>query len=121
LYKQTTVSLSTTEAEYIACSEAARKAQWLAKLPIDIVGNLEPPLPIFTDSNGALENILAAGYGKSRNKHIDVKLHLCRDLHISGKLEFSRVSTNDNLADIMTKALGPGKHGFFTQSIGLRH
>ena len=82
-YKQTTVSLSTTEAKYIACSEAAREAQWLAKLHTDIVGNLEPPLPIFTDSNGALENILAAGYRKSRNKHIDVKLHLCRNLHIS--------------------------------------
>jgi len=119
-YKQKTVSLSTTEAEYVACSEAAREAQWLAKLHMDIVGNLEPPLPIFTDSNGALKNILAAGYGKSRNKHIDVKLYLCRDLHASGNLEFSRVSTDDNLADIMTKALGPGKHGFFTQGIGLR-
>jgi len=119
-YKQKTVSLSTTEAEYVACSEAAREAQWLAKLHMDIVGNLEPPLPIFTDSNGVLKNILAAGYGKSRNKHIDVKLHLCRDLHASGNLEFSRVSTDDNLADITTKALGPGKHGFFTQGIGLR-
>jgi len=114
------VSLSTTEAECVACSEAAREAQWLAKLHTDIVGNLEAPLPIFTDSNGALENILAAGYGKSRNKHIDVKFHLCRDLHISGKLEFSHISTDGNLVDIMTKALGPGKHGFFTQSIGLR-
>jgi len=113
------VSLSTTEAEYVTCSEAAREAQRLAKLHMD-VGNLEPPpLPIFTDSNGALKNILA-GYGKSRNKHIDAKLHLCRDLHASRNLEFSRVST-DNLADIMTKVLGPGKHGFFTQGIGLRH
>jgi len=119
-YKQKMVSLSTTEAEYVACSEAARKAQWLAKLHMDIVGNLEPPLPIFADSNGAQKNILAAGYGKSRNKHIDVKLHLCGDLHASGNLEFSHVSTNNNLADIMTKALGPGKHGFFTQGIGLR-
>jgi len=87
---------------------------------MDIVRNLEPPLPIVTNSNGALKNILAAGYGKSRNKHIDIKLHLCRNLHASGNQEFSCVSTDDNLADIMTKALGPGKHGFFTQGIGLR-
>jgi len=87
---------------------------------MDIVGNLKPPLPIFTDSNGALNNILAAGYGKSRNKHINVKLHLCRNLHASGNLELSHVSTDNNLADIMTKVLRPGKHGFFTQGIGLQ-
>jgi hypothetical protein len=114
------VALSTTEAEYVACSEAAREAQWLAKLHTDVVGNLGSPLPVYTDSNGALKNIQAAGYGKSRNKHIDVKLHHCRDLHATRDLEFSYVSTDDNLADIMTKALGPEKHGFFTKGIGLQ-
>jgi hypothetical protein len=60
------VALSTTEAEYVACSEAAREGQWLAKLHTD--------------------NIQAAGYGKSRNKHIDVKLHHYRDLHATQEL-----------------------------------
>jgi hypothetical protein len=119
-YKQSMVALSTTEAEYVACSEAAREAQWLAKLHKDVVGNLGTPLPVRTDSNGALKNIQAAGYGKSRNKHIDVKFHHCRDLHATRELEFSYVSTNDNLADIMTKALGPEKHRGFTEGIGLR-
>jgi hypothetical protein len=119
-YKQSMVALSTTEAEYVACSEAAREAQWLAKLHKDVVGNLGNPLPVRTDSNGALKNIQAAGYGKSRNKHINVKFHHCRDLHATRELEFSYVSTNDNLADIMTKALGPEKHRGFTEGIGLR-
>jgi len=119
-YKQSMVALSTTEAEYVACSEAAREAQWLAKLHTDIVGKLAYPLPVCTDSNGALKNIQAAGYGKSRNKHINVKFHHCRDLHATRELEFSYVSTNDNLADIMTKALGPEKHRGFTEGIGLR-
>jgi hypothetical protein len=82
------VALSTTEAEYVACSEAAREAQWLAKLHKDVVGNLGYPLPVYTDSNGALKNIQAAGYGKSRNKHIDIKLHHCRDLHATRELDF---------------------------------
>jgi len=56
-YKQSMVALSTTEAEYVACSEAAREAQWLAKLHTDIVGKLGCPLPVCTDSNGALKNI----------------------------------------------------------------
>jgi len=102
-YKQSIVALSITEAEYIACLEATREAQWLAKLHMDVVGKLGCPLPICTDSNGTLKNIQAAGYGKSRNKHIDVKFHHCRDLHATQELEFSYVSTNDNMADIMMK------------------
>jgi len=119
-YKQSMVALSTMEAKYVACSEATREAQWLAKLHMDIVGKLGGPLPVCTDSNGALKNIQAAGYGKSRNKHINVKFHHCRDLHATRELEFSYVSTNVNLADIMTKALGPEKHRGFTEGIGLR-
>jgi len=56
-YKQSNVALSTTEAEYIACSEATQEAQWLAKLHTDIVWKLRCPLPVCTDSNGALKNI----------------------------------------------------------------
>ena len=51
------VALSTTEVEYVACSEAAREAQWLAKLHMDVVGKLRCPLPVCTYSNGALKNI----------------------------------------------------------------
>jgi len=119
-YKQSMVALSPTDAEYVACAEAAREAQRLAKRHTDVVGKLGRPLPVCTDSNGALKNIQAAGCGKSRNKHIDVKFHHCRDLYVTRELEFSYVSTNDNLADIMTKALGPEKHRGFTESIGLR-
>jgi len=119
-YKQSMVALSTTEAKYVACSEATREAQWLAKLHTNVVGKLGCPLPVCTDSNGALKNIQAAGYGKSRNKHIEVKFHHCRDLHATRELEFSYVSTNDNLADIMTMALGPEKHRGFMEGIGLR-
>ena len=60
-YKQSMVALSTTEAEYVACSEATLEAQWLAKLQTDVVGKPGCPLPVCTDSNGALKNIQAAG------------------------------------------------------------
>jgi len=65
-------------------------------------------------------NIQAAGYGKSRNKYIDVKFHHCYDLYATQELEFSYVSTNDNLAYIMTKALGPEKYRRFMEGIGLQ-
>jgi len=86
---------------------------------MDIVGKLGCPLPICTDSNGVLKNIQAAGYGKSRNKHIELKIHHCRYLHTTRELEFSYVSTYNNLVDIMTKVLGPEKHRGFMEGIGL--
>ena len=96
------------------------EAKWLAKLPTDVFGKLRCPLPVCIGSNGILKNIQATGYGKSRNRYIDVKFHHYRNLHTTRELEFSYISTNDNLADIMTKTLGPEKYRGFTEGIGLR-
>ena len=115
--------MSTVEAEYIACSEAAREAQWLKQLEIDIAGHttLQPlqPIPIKCDNQGAIKNIVS-GTSKARTKHIDVRYHNCRDLQSQGTLAFTYVHTNDNVADIMTKALPAEKHRKFTALMGLQ-
>jgi len=69
----------------------------------DVTGELVTP-PIFCDNNGALKNI-CSGVSSAKTKHIDVRFHDSRELHAQGIVEFAYVSTNDNLADIMTKAL----------------
>jgi hypothetical protein len=51
--KQRLVALSTTEAEYIACSEATREARWLSRLHQQVTGQDATPLPVYTDSAGA--------------------------------------------------------------------
>jgi hypothetical protein len=76
--------MSTLEAEYIACSEASREAQWLLQLMKDIHGNdannntdnatVTAPLPIHCDNQGALAHI-TTGIIKARTKHIDVCCH----------------------------------------------
>ena len=56
--KQEIVALSTMEAEYVACSEATREAQWLIQLQKDITGSQpQGPTTIYSDSTGALKNI----------------------------------------------------------------
>ena len=54
--KQDLVALSTTEAEYIACSEASREARWLCQLQRDMTDSNDDaePMRIFSDSRGAL-------------------------------------------------------------------
>ena len=82
--KQDLVAAAALEAEYIACPEASRRARWLQQLQRDIEdqpdGHIDEPLPIYTDSQGALTHI-TAGITKTRTKHIDVCYHNSRDLH----------------------------------------
>jgi len=45
--------------------------------------------------------------------------HVSRDRQERGIVNFTDISTDDNLADIMTKALGPDKHQHFATGVGL--
>jgi len=52
--RQNTVSLSTTEAEFIAASEAAREAIWLRKLLSDVGHPCAMPSPLYVDNQSAI-------------------------------------------------------------------
>jgi len=117
--KQPLVAMSTTEAEYIACSEATREVPSLVKLHRDLTGEAVVP-SIYCDANGALSTIRSGGQSSIKSKHIDMKFHVYRDLHTRRKVTFNEISTHENLADIMTKALAPDKHQYFTTGICLR-
>ena len=118
--KQDLVALSTTEAEYIACSEASREARWLRQLQCDITDADAEPMRIFSDSRGALAHITAAnGIMKARTKHIDICYHNSRNLHERGIVQYDYVNTDDNPADLLTKALAREKHEKFTKAMGV--
>ena len=74
---------------------------------------------IYCDSNGALKTIYS-GVSSPKTKHIDIRYHISRDRQERGTVNFTDISTDDNLANIMTKALGPEKHQHFATGIGLR-
>ena len=112
------MAFSTPEAEYIACSDATREAECLLRLHKDVTGETVVPT-IYCDSNGALKTIYS-GVSSCKTKHIDIRYHISRDRQEHGIVNFTDISTNDNLADIMTKALGPEKPQHFATGIGLR-
>ena len=129
--KQDLVASSTTEAEYIACSEASKEARWLRKLQRDIDGipatdkpdgaeatDQLPPTQIYTDSQGALAHI-TTGICKARSKHIEVCYHNSYDLHQRKVVKYDYVNTADNLADILTKTLARDKHEKFARAMGV--
>ena len=103
--KQSTVALSSGEAEYIACSEAARGIIFLRKL-LTQLGYLDPNVPteLRMDSTAAI-SIASTEGNAERRKHIDTKHHFIREQVLNDIIELVWVSTDRELADIFTKSL----------------
>lgn len=122
--KQTLVSLSSTEAEYISCSEAAREAIWLRRTYHEIVdGQSSTDKPsiqlLLSDSQGAICLATNPRFN-DRTKHIDVKYHFVHDACTQGLIRLSYLSTTEMTADIMTKALPRDIHQRHVKGMGLR-
>ena len=96
----------TSEAEYIALSEAVKEVLFLRQLQ----DFMEPPIRIgavkvFEDNEGAIK-LAVNKHASRRSKHIDVKHHLVRDAACdAGKVKVVCVRTEDQHADLFTKPL----------------
>ena len=64
-------------------------------------------IKVFVDNDGAI-NLASNPLSSARTKHIDVRFHFGRELVSSGMIAVEYVPTNEQRADILTKALvGP--------------
>jgi hypothetical protein len=104
--RQTTVALSTCEAELMASNLGAREAMWLRKLLPELGKDVVGPISIQMDNQGALQ-LNKHPILSTKSKHIDVQYFWARELMEAGKVEFVFVPSEDNLADICTKVLTP--------------
>ena len=102
--KQQTVAKSSTEAEYMALSDALGECDWIKKLLNDMKIEFEQPIPIYEDNTSCIR-IAVEPREYKRMKHIDVKYMLIRDQVEKGEYEIIQISTEDQTADIMTKGL----------------
>ncbi|KAG8475448.1 hypothetical protein CXB51_032200 [Gossypium anomalum] len=100
---QTTVALSTTEAEYMAITEACKEAIWLKGLFSELNEDLQIST-VFCDSQSAIF-LTKDQMFHERTKHIDVRYHFVRDIIARGDIVVSKINTHENLADMMTKSL----------------
>lgn len=115
--KQPIVTLSTTEAEFVAATTAAQEALWLQKVVTDLQLNPELPTIIYEDNYGALQ--VAKNLETKRSKHYDVKYHFLKELVWDGKLKLVYVDTKNQLADGLTKALPRVAHEKFVNQLSL--
>ncbi|KAI5415226.1 hypothetical protein KIW84_040608 [Lathyrus oleraceus] len=119
--KQDTVANSTTEAEYIAASSAAKKVVWIKKFisELGIVPSIVGPIGLYYDNNGVIAQAKEPR-SHQRSKHILKRYHLIREIIDRGDVKICRVPTLDNIADPLTKPLAQQKHDDHTRSMGIR-
>jgi hypothetical protein len=120
--KQTSVASSTTEAEYIAYSEAAKEAAWLRQLCLDTERQsylLEDESALLYGDNQACLTIARDPEHHGRVKHIDVRYHHVRDLIARGIITSDYMPTEHMLADGLTKATARPKLEAHKRAYGL--
>ena len=102
--KQPVVTLSTTEAEFVAAASSACQVVWLRRILTILNQEQSNPTVVFCDNISAIKlskNPVMHGH----SKHIDVRFHFLRDLVKDGILELIHCSTQQQVADILTKPL----------------
>ncbi len=114
---QATVALSTTEAEYMAISEACKEAVWLRGLYTELCGD-NSCINIFCDSQSAI-CLTKDQMFHERTKHIDVRYHYIRDVIAQGDIKICKISTHDNPADMMTKPVPATKFELCSSLVGV--
>ena len=105
--KQSSISLSTAEAKYIATSSCFTQLLWMQKLLHDY-GICQEHFTIYCDNTNAI-NISNNLVQHSRTKHIEIEHHFIRELVEDGILTLEFIHTDDQKADLFTKLLN-SKH-----------
>jgi hypothetical protein len=116
--KQRMVVLSTTEAEYVALSEAAREAAWLRNLYEELGHTQTAPTLIRGDNQGSMAIAENPQFHK-RTKHFSVKVHYIREQINEKVVQVEYCPTSEMVADIMTKPLARARHVQHSESLGM--
>ena len=117
--KQSSVALSSTEAEYIAGAHAAKEVVWLRRLLSELGLTSDNSTTLLMDNQSAM-TIARNPEFHDRTKHIEVRYHFLRVKVENGELELEYVPTGEQVADILTKGLGREKHLKFSEGMGIR-
>ena len=90
---------------------------WLRKLLGELAGSAKP-MVIHGDNEAALKHVNSPG-SINRTKHVDIMHQFVLDRAIRNDLKFVSVKSEENVADIFTKPLGPNKFPTLRSKLGI--
>jgi hypothetical protein len=117
---QKTVARLSTEAEYMALSEACSEIAWLTSLQKEIGYSPTAPTPLVSDNQGGIFLAINPAHNR-RLKHVDIRYHFIREYVESKCVNIVYISTDDMIADILTKPLEHVKFEYFRKLLGIDH
>lgn len=116
--KQTSVSLSSTEAEYISLAEACQDIIWIKRLIAEFGYNQSNPIDVMEDNQSCIKLATSDRVGR-RSKHIETKYHFIKDLQANKTINLVYCPTQEMIADCLTKPLGRIKINYFRNKLGI--
>lgn len=104
--RQTCISLSSCQAEYVALALAGKEAVWVTRLylELDMISLENEPICLKTDSQSAIR-LAKNDEFHDKSKHIDIRHHFIRDLVETNQVVLEHLPDKVQPADILTKSV----------------
>ena len=116
---QSFVTLSTTEAEYVAATEAGKEIMWMRNILTEMGYTPSAPSQLWIDNQSAL-SVTKNPEHHGRMKHLDLRFFWLRDAVHHKRLGIHYIPTEQQAADSLTKALHRIKIQEHRELLGLR-
>jgi hypothetical protein len=115
--KQGSISLSTTEEEYIVVATCCTQVLWMIQTLVDMEVKYTTSIPIHCDNTSAIsvsKNLVF----RSKTKHIPIKYHFMREKVTNKIVQVHYIPTKEQIADIFTKPLAKTPFEYLRQKLG---
>ena len=111
--------MSSAEAEYRAMAFAVKEVKWIVPLLEDLGAKVAKPVRYYCDNKAAI-HIAANPVFHERTKHLERDCHSVRDAVKVGLITTIHVKTKDQIADLLTKALGRPQFEALSSKLGVQ-
>ncbi|GJT39941.1 hypothetical protein Tco_0939806 [Tanacetum coccineum] len=115
--KQTIVANSITGAEYVAAANCCGQVLWIQNQMLDYGFNFMNT-KIYINNESTI-CIVKNPVFHSKTKHIEIRHHFIRESYEKKLIQVIKIHTDNNVADLLTKALDVSRFNFLNASIGL--
>ncbi|GJT07633.1 putative ribonuclease H-like domain-containing protein [Tanacetum coccineum] len=115
--KQTIVATSSTEAEYVAAANCCGQVLWVQNQMLDYGFNFMNT-KFFIDNQSTI-CIVKNPVFHQRTKHIEIRHHFIRDANEKNLIQVLKIHTDENVADLLTKAFDGPRFNYLVVHIGM--
>ncbi|GJR48313.1 retrotransposon protein, putative, ty1-copia subclass [Tanacetum coccineum] len=106
--KRTVVATSSTKAEYVAAASCCGQVLWIQNQMVEYGYNFMHTM--INMDNSSTICIVKNPVSHTKTKHIEIRYHFIRDCNDKKLIQVVKIHTDNNFADLLTKALDVGRH-----------